>query len=185
MKVCEIFDSIQGEGDYMGYPATFIRLAGCNLDCPFCDEKSKYDDAVEMTVAEILEKVNHHIVVITGGEPTTQDCSELVMALVVHHRVHVETNGTNNPVWLSFCWVTVSPKGNYPIKCKYDELKYVIQKETLVSDLNIPVNEEHSVWLQPCDDKYYNANVRRCIELCNLCERWRVGIQLHKVIGVK
>ena len=76
MKVIEIFESIQGEGVHIGKAVTFLRLAGCNLHCPWCDTKESWGDVgEEMTIAEILEKVNSYrssIVVITGGEPTIQ-----------------------------------------------------------------------------------------------------------------
>ena len=51
MKVVEIFESMQGEGHWMGIQCTFVRLAGCNLKCPFCDEASKYEKAEEMSCA--------------------------------------------------------------------------------------------------------------------------------------
>ena len=77
MKVLEVFKSIQGEGFNMGLPATFVRFAGCNLSCPWCDTKESWDDsnttdyALEDLVSEIL-KQETEIVVLTGGEPTLQ-----------------------------------------------------------------------------------------------------------------
>ena len=56
MKVVEIFDSMQGEGEYMGIMCTFVRFAGCNLSCPFCDEAKKYSKAKEMSIEKIVKK---------------------------------------------------------------------------------------------------------------------------------
>jgi len=99
LKVNNIFKSIQGEGLHIGRPASFIRLAGCNLKCTWCDTKYAFEDGKEMTIEQILEEVaGSQLVVITGGEPLIQDISELVKALASYaHEVHVETNGTIPP----------------------------------------------------------------------------------------
>ena len=100
MKVVEIFDSIQGEGYHMGVMCTFVRFAGCNLSCSFCDEAKKYSKAKEMTIEQIVKKCNQQIVVLTGGEPTIQlGLEELVSALHrVGYSVHIETNGINDVI---------------------------------------------------------------------------------------
>ncbi|MGV8907325.1 MAG: radical SAM protein [Acetobacterium sp.] len=98
MKVIEIFDSIEGEGKRMGQLATFIRLAGCNLRCSYCDTTYSYDeeDAVEMTVAEIVSRVRYLTVTVTGGEPLIhKDITELITALCLKGcHVNIETNGS-------------------------------------------------------------------------------------------
>jgi len=96
MRIAEIFDSLQGEGPAMGRPATFVRLAGCNLRCEGCD--TELGQWQELTPLAISEKVIGNRVIITGGEPTLQmpELSDLIMLL---HRsgkeIHIETNGTN------------------------------------------------------------------------------------------
>lgn len=101
MIVYEIFKSIQGESTYAGLPCVFVRLAGCNLSCTWCDTPYARvpDEAVEMTVAEVVEKVggyNCPIVEITGGEPLLQEeAAELASALLERgYRVLIETNGS-------------------------------------------------------------------------------------------
>ena len=74
MKVVEIFKSIEGEGIRAGYPATFIRLFGCNLRCSYCDTPYGYEgnDYKEMTVDEIVQEcmcLNCPRITLTGGEP--------------------------------------------------------------------------------------------------------------------
>jgi 7-carboxy-7-deazaguanine synthase len=95
MRVSEIFHSIQGEGPAMGKPATFIRLAGCNLSCRGCDTRTKSYE--EMSIPTIVKMIRGRRAIITGGEPT-QQMKEL-QALINHlHRqdieIHIESNGT-------------------------------------------------------------------------------------------
>ncbi|HEY5557814.1 putative 7-carboxy-7-deazaguanine synthase QueE [Acetobacterium sp.] len=98
MKVIEIFDSIEGEGKRTGQLATFIRLAGCNLRCSYCDTTYSYDDedAVEMTIEEIISRVTYLSVTVTGGEPLIhKDIKDLVRALCLKGcQVNIETNGS-------------------------------------------------------------------------------------------
>lgn len=100
LDVHSIFHTIQGEGPFAGTPAVFIRLAGCNLQCPGCD--TDYTSGRRtMTVEEILAKVasvkrpETTLVVITGGEPFRQLLSGIVNALLeAFYEVQLETNGT-------------------------------------------------------------------------------------------
>lgn len=101
MIVYEIFKSIQGESTYAGLPCVFVRLAGCNLSCSWCDTPYARvpDEAIEMTIPEVIEEVgayNCPIVEITGGEPLMQEeAAELATALLERgYRVLVETNGS-------------------------------------------------------------------------------------------
>lgn len=80
----------------MGRPATFVRLAGCNLRCQGCDT----DDSPwqELSLVEVIEKIRYPMVVITGGEPTMQmeELSQLISLLhSLGSEIHIETNGTN------------------------------------------------------------------------------------------
>ena len=96
LRVVEVFDSIQGEGELMGMPHTFVRLAGCNLRCRWCDTKYALDaPGVEMGVDEIVSQVNCDYVCVTGGEPLLQDVCGLLRGLSESGRkVTVETNCT-------------------------------------------------------------------------------------------
>ena len=72
MKINEIFYSIQGEGNWTGFPNIFIRTAGCNLRCSYCDTKYAYYKFKEIKILNILEivkKYNCNKICITGGEP--------------------------------------------------------------------------------------------------------------------
>jgi len=100
MRVVEIFDSIQGEGITVGRPSTFVRLAGCNLRCKWCDTKYAWDQEAgeEMTTDQILAQlVKQPNIVITGGEPLLQDLLELLRRIkqdCIWKHVTVETNCT-------------------------------------------------------------------------------------------
>jgi len=101
LKVNEIFYSIQGESSFSGIPFVFVRLAGCNLRCSYCDTKYAYEDGEEFTVEYILKevkKIKCNYIEITGGEPLIQvDTPFLVDSLIDKgFTVLVETNGTKD-----------------------------------------------------------------------------------------
>lgn len=116
MRLTEIFCSIQGEGPAMGRPATFVRLADCNLRCEGCDTDKK--PALIMTLPDLLEEITilGPRVIITGGEPTLQmaGLSELITRLQgMGKEIHIETNGTNpitGEILEKICYAVVSPK---------------------------------------------------------------------------
>lgn len=105
LRVQEVFYTLQGEGPFSGLPCTFIRLAGCNLRCHFCD--TQFDTGWEnlLTIPQILKAVDfeggfkpsrHSLVVLTGGEPLIQNIIPLLQGLFtsgVKH-VQIETAGT-------------------------------------------------------------------------------------------
>ena len=116
LEVNEVFDSIQGEGPFSGHPATFIRLAGCNLQCDWCD--TLYTSRTAMSVQELLEVAvanDRKLVVITGGEPLRQEITTLVHILENNgFSVQIETNGTLWSKGLEETHATIvcSPKTN-------------------------------------------------------------------------
>jgi len=101
MKVVELFTSIQGESSYTGIPCFFIRLAGCNLNCSYCDtEYAKSADSGEgYSIEEIVKKADESgvkVVEITGGEPLLHSDVTLLAAMLIDagHTVLIETNGS-------------------------------------------------------------------------------------------
>lgn len=200
--VMEIFSSIQGEGSMLGMPVTFIRLAGCNLKCPWCDTKESWTaegDKVHLVDAKyIADKCDKNIVVITGGEPCMNDLTDLITVLHVMQKfVCIETNATL-PTPEAIDWVVASPKPpEYLIhnQCFFNELKYVVDDnfdpETCVPDAQKKTCG--SVWVQPCDFGKKTAEQRnksrastmKCVRLALTTSYLRVGIQLHKILDVK
>lgn len=126
LRVNEIFASLQGEGPSTGEPAAFLRLAGCNLSCAWCDtayawDFARHDPALEShplppaAVAERLLATGERRLVITGGEPLLQQpaLAALLSALPRDLLIEVETNGTIAPEAVLLARVTrwvVSPK---------------------------------------------------------------------------
>ena len=105
--VNSIFDSIDGEVNGFlgqGQPSTFIRFAGCNLACSYCDTvyAQAKDSGEAMSLSEVVEQVHFPHVTITGGEPFMQRGALTALSrLLVNrgHQVSIETNGTAAPTW--------------------------------------------------------------------------------------
>jgi 7-carboxy-7-deazaguanine synthase len=135
LPVVETFHSVQGEGAWTGTNAFFIRLAGCDVGCPWCDTKHSWSAHrhPHRNVADLIAEakvVNPAIVVITGGEPLMHNLSYLSSGLqAAGLRVHLETSGAH-PFSGSFDWVTFSPKPSKPphdsIYPQVSELKVVV-----------------------------------------------------------
>ena len=118
LKINEIFYSIQGEGHYTGTPAVFVRFAGCNLNCWFCD--TEFHSFTEMSEDEIVAEASQYpsrYMVITGGEPTLQLTASLTSKLhAIGFYIMLETNGTQPlPEGCIVDWITCSPKHPSPI----------------------------------------------------------------------
>jgi len=187
--IVEVFDSIQGEGLYTGAPVNFVRLAGCNLSCAFCDTDKEAKE--ELTPKEILARLNPsiRIVVLTGGEPTTHSLTELISALHKEsYLIHLETNGTQ-PLPSGLDWTSVSPKPEEfprPSSPLFNEAKWLIPAWAY-EDIKWDLASLH--FLQPVNyEKTLNmGNVKRCVWLLKNKPRpnLRLSIQLHKVIGVR
>ncbi len=108
LRISEVFDSVQGEGPSVGIPCTFLRLAGCNLACSWCDTPYSWDwrrfardaNTTVASVDQLLQRLrNTQRLVITGGEPLLQqrELRTLVANLPADLPVEVETNGTIRP----------------------------------------------------------------------------------------
>jgi 7-carboxy-7-deazaguanine synthase len=98
LKITEIFRSLQGEGDAVGFPTVFVRLTGCPLRCQYCDTSYAFSGGQWMTLDAILEEVsrlNAAHVCVTGGEPLAQrNCLPLLVRLCdAGYKVSLETSG--------------------------------------------------------------------------------------------
>ena len=99
LKINEIFKSIQGESTYAGLPCTFIRLAGCNLRCTYCDTNYAYYDGDELSDEKIISKIEEYgvkCVEFTGGEPLLQEETPKLLKTLLDKDfdVLIETNGS-------------------------------------------------------------------------------------------
>ena len=193
MKVNEIFYSLQGEGFNTGTPAIFVRLSGCNLDCPFCD--TDHISGKEMTEGEIIEEVSRYkaqLVVITGGEPALQLTESLVEMLhLLGKTVAVETNGTVE-LPKNVDWITLSPKDAFLGEKATPVLKYADELKLIFDDKNEPklyqnININHR-FLQPCDTGDASKNkeiIQKTIEYCKEHPEWRLSLQTHKILNIR
>lgn len=155
LSLHSIFHTIQGEGPFCGTPSVFVRLAGCNLQCPACDTDYTQGRRAAST-QEILDKVQEYqssgLVVITGGEPFRQDITRLLNVLTdAGFYVQIETNGTLEPVEYPYStmpdirtgvYVVCSPKAGkvHPrindVACCF---KYVIVHDSIHEDDGLPL----------------------------------------------
>jgi organic radical activating enzyme len=148
LEVHSIFYTIQGEGPFAGHPAVFVRLAGCNLQCPGCDTEYT-DNRYPVSAHEVSRAIktlaydrrtpglDAPLVVITGGEPFRQDIAKLVRMLTSGGcRVQIETNGTLFVEGLPWDSVTIvcSPKAgkiNAKLLPHIDAFKYVMSARSV------------------------------------------------------
>lgn len=207
-RINDIFYSLQGEGYNTGRAAVFVRFAGCNLRCPFCD--TAFDTYREMTDDEILTEISstshlaprNLLVVLTGGEPTLQ-VDEAFVDLLHRHgfEVAMESNGTR-PAPQNLDWLTVSPKLRGERREEReereergervpDELKVVFDENIDPEAYLVPrishLAPRH-LYLQPCDtgDAERNARIiNRCVEYIKEHPHWRLSLQTHKLAGFK
>lgn len=98
LRVSEIFYSLQGESDRVGWPTVFIRLTGCPLRCQYCDTTYAFHGGRQQTIAEILQEITQYsprYVCVTGGEPLAQrNCLVLLQELCDQgYSVSLETSG--------------------------------------------------------------------------------------------
>ncbi len=194
--VNEIFNSIQGEGMMLGQAATFVRLSGCNLRCPWCDTKMSWygTQSRDISIADIIEACTKDNVIITGGEPCLNpQLPKLVQCLKkAGHYVCIETNGTL-PTPEGADWVTCSPKPGtgvpYPAyyihpKCNFNELKFVVTEDMNLHDIILPVLEttDVPVWLQPngYDLLKMASKIHDFVVAINN-PQVKLGVQLHKI----
>ena len=192
-KVNEIFYSLQGEGRWMGRPAVFVRMSGCNLKCPFCD--TDFRGYSEMSADDILSRCLEEggecrFIVLTGGEPSLQVDEQLIATLhQAGYYLSMETNGTH-AIPEGIDWVTCSSKVDFtevvePIVKQVDELKLIFDGEHQVSDHGIASTFRY---LQPCDVGNDSRNyliLNECIKYIKAHPEWQLSVQMHKIVGIR
>lgn len=208
MKVVEIFESIDGEGIFAGFPATFIRLYGCNLRCSYCDSEYSFsgNNYTEMAIEDIVQKAqqyNHKHITLTGGEPLIhKDVEKLIRALAGRNfKVNIETNGAvdissylkKRNVLFTLDYKCPSSgmedkmlAGNFLNVRKCDVVKFVVGNsddlntaEKIIKEYNL--NENCNVFLSPVFGKIEPVEIVDFILKRHL-EGVRVQLQLHKYI---
>ncbi|MEY5003450.1 MAG: hypothetical protein RL678_1259 [Pseudomonadota bacterium] len=205
-SVKEIFHTLQGEGAQAGRPAVFCRFAGCNLwsgreedrssaICQFCDTDFVGTDGVNggrfadaQRLADAIDEQwpetesLHKYVVFTGGEPLLQLDVPLIAAMHTHgFEVAIETNGTL-PIPEGIDWVCVSPKqGAKLIVERGNEIKVVVPQTGQDLAAFEQMHFQH-YFLQPMDGPDKQRNTELAISICKQRPRWRLSVQIHKLL---
>ncbi len=193
-KINEIFESIQGEGFYTGMPAIFIRLAGCSMGCKWCDTKTCQEVANTLTAQQIVNYIQLRYIkkdiVITGGEPFEQCLTDLILALKkADYKIHIETNGAHeiNTYIASRAWITVSPKAFV----KESALKYAHEIKLVISNEEDIERAKRMISHNPCANFYLQPesgkkeSTQLCVQTCLKDPRFKLSVQVHKLIDVK
>ena len=189
----EIFESLQGEGRNAGRPCVFVRFAGCNLSCPWCDTdvSRRFSLSLEDLVAEV-SGFRPRSVVLTGGEPTlVSDMPELVAALKESgFWIAVETNGTADVDWLQFAdYVACSPKAEYPERIalrRADEVRVVALSEAVVAFCREVRGRIAATdyYVSPCD-RNGEIDFATAKAVLSQLDGWSLSVQLHKLLGFR
>jgi 7-carboxy-7-deazaguanine synthase len=189
LQLSEIFYSIQGEGLWTGTPAVFVRLAGCNLACDFCDTdySTKFFAGVDDVVARVREIGGDcPMVVLTGGEPLAQaQTPALIEALRADgRRVHIESNGTIYTDLPADVWLCVSPKERVDGRMarRANEAKLIVDERVPEEQLAL-FHDKPTILLQPEGNKPSNVAVALAYAKSHP-RRFRLSLQTHKFIGV-
>jgi len=195
LPIMEHFYTIQGEGVHMGKPAYFVRVAGCDVGCVWCDVKDSWDAEKHstMSVNEIITAIKEtkaEHVVITGGEPAMYDLNPLCEAL--HNEeyiIHIETSGAY-PIQGELDWVCVSPKKfkeALPSELKKaHELKVIVfNKHDLEWALTFEnqISEDCIKLLQP-EWEVRNKSEKLIIDFIKNRPDWGISVQTHKYLDI-
>ncbi len=209
LKVCEIFYSLQGESSFAGLPCVFIRLAGCNLNCSWCDTEYAKTEFVRTPIKDIIKKAESfqcRLVEITGGEPLIQENTQNLISLMLEKgfQVLVETNGSisikNLPdkcikIMDIKCPSSGESKSNFFDNIDFitnkDEIKFVIADrkdyefakdiiQTKLTRNNLSIIPCKHIHLSPVFGKISTEEIAKWILKDGL--EARLSMQIHKII---
>lgn len=187
LVVNEVFYSLQGEGARAGCPSVFVRLAGCDLACGFCD--TDFSGGVPMRSHELLSAVAAYPcrwIVFTGGEPMRQLTRDWIDVFrCAGYKIQVETNG-NHECPSNITHLTVSPKvAEHAVKpAVAQELRYV---RAAGQSLPVPSCSSPLKFLSPVfdGDVLPRENLEWCVKLCKENPEWRLSVQMHKAWKIR
>lgn len=195
LPVMEHFYTLQGEGVHQGKAAYFIRLAGCDVGCVWCDVKDSWDSTrhplLEIDfLVEQVKQAGSPIAVITGGEPLLHDLQELTRQLQdAGLKTHMETSGSS-PLSGSWDWITLSPKKFKPpipeVVIKANELKVIVFNKSdfeWAEKWAAQVSPGCKLYLQPEWDKAALVTPM-IIDYIKAHPQWQLSLQIHKYINV-
>ena len=191
----ESFYTLQGEGNHTGKAAYFIRLAGCDVGCVWCDVKESWDKDLypEQEVSDIVNRALEYpgrLAVITGGEPTLYNLEELTRSLHAEgFQTNIETSGSS-PLTGEWDWICLSPKkfkaplpGILPLA---HELKVIIFNKSdfdWAEKYAALVSPECKLYLQAEWDKK-DIMTPLMVDYIKANPEWQLSTQVHKYIDV-
>jgi len=195
LPIMEHFFTIQGEGTYSGRAAYFVRLAGCDIGCVWCDVKESWDSelhpilGIDYLISEI-KKATVDFVVITGGEPALYNLAPFIKKLkTLKIEVAIETSGCYELKGI-VDWYCFSPK-KFKAPCKEayqlaNELKIVINHAS-----DIAWAEKHAEKVKPSCKLYLQPEWSKSdsllpliIEFVKSNNKWRISLQTHKFMHI-
>jgi organic radical activating enzyme len=191
----EDFYTIQGEGFYQGHAAYFIRLAGCDVGCVWCDVKESWDvDAhPKVPVSDLVKKAKFsgsEMVVITGGEPAMHNLELLTEELQkAGMKTNIETSGAY-PLTGIWDWVCLSPKKfkvpHPSVFEKADELKIIVYNKSdfdWAEEHADKVSGDTELFLQPEWSKEKEM-IPVIINYVKANPKWKISLQIHKYMNI-
>ena len=190
-ELVEVFESMQGEGRNTGRPCVFIRFAGCNLKCPWCDTDvtKRFSLSLEDLVKEV-KGFKAKSVILTGGEPTlVKEMPELVAALKKNgYWIGVETNGTSAADWLGFVdYVACSPKRGAELALTAADEVRVVAEDEATAEFCREVRGKIAAtdyYVSPCD-RGGKIDFATAKSVLSQLDGWSLSVQLHKILGFK
>lgn len=195
LPVMELFYTLQGEGGNTGMPSIFLRLAGCDVGCHWCDVKESWvaTDHELLSIQEIVDRLkefNCVNVVVTGGEPLMYDLHALTSLMILNgFKTFIETSGAY-PLTGHWHWICISPKKTKPpikdVLKNAHELKVVIYNnadfEWAESHLEM-INQEAKLYLQVEWGKREVLS-HKIIEYIKKNPKWNLSLQTHKYLEI-
>jgi len=194
LPIMESFYTIQGEGYYSGSAAYFIRVAGCDVGCHWCDVKESWDSNIHpvISITMLVDNAIKHskMVVITGGEPLMWNMNPLTKLLKQNGiKVHVETSGSNTLTG-SWDWICLSPKKRKlpsdEVYLRANELKVIVfNKHDLIyaEEQSKKVNKKCILFLQPEWDKK-DEMLPIIVDYIKKNDKWKISLQTHKYLKI-
>lgn len=195
LPVMEHFYTIQGEGFHAGRAAYFIRLAGCDVGCHWCDVKESWDASLHpvLEMEELAQTAAKHCktIIITGGEPLMWNLEFLTKKLKeLGCTIHIETSGSH-PLSGHLDWITLSPKKvKQPLPEVYkkaNELKMVIFNNhdfKFAEEQAAKVSENCLLYLQSEWSKR-ETNYPKITNYILENPQWRSSVQTHKYLDIR
>ena len=212
LPIVEKFHSLQGEGFHCGRSAFFIRLAGCEVGCPWCDTKHSWDPkkyplfSIDSLLSEIrdVRSKGASFIVLTGGEPLQHNLNDFCKIIKDKTysdknnsiKIHLETSGVNSFSGF-YDWITLSPKRHKPPQDffleKCNEVKIIINDtndiefarniKNKIFDIKKQNNNEKKFFVQPAWNS--NKGYKLAIEFAKRNPDWTLSLQTHKYLSIQ